>query len=34
MNQYESTYNGIRFRAYIAKNDNGQLFISNVHVVK
>lgn len=34
MNQYESTYNGIKFRSYIAKNDNGQLFISNVHVVK
>ncbi|WP_288432316.1 DUF637 domain-containing protein [uncultured Acinetobacter sp.] len=34
MNQYESTYNGIKFRSYIAKNDNGQLFISNVHIVK
>lgn len=32
--QYVNVYNGIKFRSYIAKNENGQHYISNIHVVK
>ncbi|WP_066805722.1 CdiA family toxin C-terminal domain-containing protein [Moraxella oblonga] len=31
---YDTEYNGIKFKAYLNKDDNGKIFIDNVHVIK
>ncbi|WP_284119288.1 DUF637 domain-containing protein [Acinetobacter seifertii] len=32
--QYTTEYGGLKFRSYLEKNGNGQIYISNVHIIK
>lgn len=31
---YDSNYNGLKFRVYLSKDINGNIFIDNVHIIK